>query len=203
MKIFCIGFQKTGTTSLGIAFEKLGYRVCGVCHELLPDLIKGNLDNIKEFVDTCDVFKDNPWPVLYRELDTMYPGSTFILTMRNESDWIRSVVNHFASTPSEMLRYIYGVPYPEGHKDVFLNRYRQHHTEVLAYFKDRPSDLLVLDLETGNPWEKIAPFIGIDIPAFPFPHANKGAYTRLGKMRKYLLKRIRARWRNFRKPDPG
>ncbi len=29
MKIFCIGFQKTGTTSLGRALELLGYRVCG------------------------------------------------------------------------------------------------------------------------------------------------------------------------------
>ena len=28
-KIFCIGFHKTGTTSLGQALEALGYRVCG------------------------------------------------------------------------------------------------------------------------------------------------------------------------------
>jgi len=196
-KIFCIGFQKTGTTSLGVAFERLGYKVCGVYHELLPDLCKGDLDKIKEIVREYEVCKDNPWPVLYRQLDQYFPGSKFVLTLRDEETWINSVVNHFDSKPSDMIRYIYGVPFPSGNETLFLERYRKHNEEVKAYFKNRPGDLLIIDLEKEDVWNKLCPFLQIPIPSFPFPHANKGAYTKAGKWSQYIWKRVRARWRDF------
>ena len=196
-KIFCIGFQKTGTTSLGNAFSMLGYRVCGVCHELLPYLEKNDYHHLSEIVSQYDVFRDNPWPVLYRQLDMMYPGSKFILTIREESAWIKSVMNHFRQTPSSMLKYIYGHSYPSGHEEMFLETYQKHNEEVLAYFEKRPEDLLVIDLEEGNIWVKICGFLNIPIPDIKFPHDNKGAYTRVGRIRKYIWKRVRARWRDL------
>ena len=197
-KIFCIGFQKSGTTSLGAAFSALGYRVCGVTHELLPSLKLKDYSLLQEIVDQYDVCKDNPWPVLYRQLDQLYPGSKFILTIRDESSWIKSVVNHFAKTPSAMVEFIYGVPFPVGNETLFLKTYHQHNVDVQAYFQDRPNDLLVIDLEKGNNWEKICTFLDIPVPSIPFPHVNKGAYTPIGKITKYIWKRIRARWRDLR-----
>ena len=197
-KIFCIGFQKTGTTSLGEAFEKLGYKVCGVYHELLPDLRRGDFEKIKDVVESYDVCKDNPWPVLYQQLDQFFPGSKFILTIRDETAWIKSVVNHFDSKPSDMINFIYGVPFPTGNEEIFLNRYRQHNQDVIDYFKKRPGDLLIIDLEKEEAWKKLCPFLKIPIPSFPFPHANKGAYTWIGKRWQYVWKRIRARIRDFR-----
>jgi hypothetical protein len=196
-KIFCIGFQKTGTTSLGKALESMGYRVCGVCHELLPGLQAGDFEGIKEMVDQYDAFEDNPWPVLYKKLDQRYPASKFILTLREERKWIRSVSNHFGHTPSSMLEYIYGYPFPEGHEEIYLKIYRQHNQEVMAYFRERPGDLLILDLEKGDSWEKLSAFLGKTTPPIPFPHANKGAYTSWGRMKKYIWKRLRARWRDI------
>jgi len=196
-KIFCIGFQKTGTTSLGEAFEKLGYKVCGVYHELLPALVKGDFQKINDVVEPYDVCKDNPWPVVYQQLDQYFPGSKFILTIRNEAAWIKSVVNHFDSKPSDMIRYIYGVPFPVGHEEIFLNRYRKHNQDVIDYFKNRPGDLLIMDLEKEDVWGKLCPFLQIPIPSFPFPHANKGAYTKAGKGWQYVWKRVRARWRDW------
>ncbi|HYD90872.1 MAG TPA: sulfotransferase [Flavobacterium sp.] len=200
-KVFCIGFHKTGTNSLGEAWQLLGYEVCGVRHDLLPALSENNFDAVEAIVNQFDAFKDNPWPVLYRQLDEKYPGSKFILTIREERSWIKSIVNHFADKPSEMIRYIYGVPYPSGNEEIFISKYRQHHLAVTTYFRNRKNDLLILQLPDENAWHKICEFLGHDIPPVPFPHANKGAYTFFGKIKKYILKRIRSRIRALRNPD--
>ena len=41
-KVFCLGFQKTGTSSLGLALEKLGYKVAGY-YQFRDFAHKGNL----------------------------------------------------------------------------------------------------------------------------------------------------------------
>jgi hypothetical protein len=72
-----------------------------------------------------------------------------------------------------MRTWIYGVGCPEGNEDIYLNRYEQHNQEVIDYFRDRPDDLLILDLAKGDGWEQLCAFLGADIPNEPFPHANK------------------------------
>jgi hypothetical protein len=57
---------------------------------------------------------------------------------------------------------------------------------------------LIIDLEKENAWSKICPFLEIPVPSFSFPHANKGAYTMLGKGWQYVWKRVRAKWRDRR-----
>lgn len=195
-KIFCIGFQKTGTTSLGLAFEKLGFTVGEENHDLLTALQQGDFEKIKTIAAPFDVLEDNPWPVLFRQLDEYFPGSKFILSVRNEETWIRSVVNHFNGNPREMHRFIYGVPFPSGNEAIYLDRYRKHNQEVIAYFKNRPEDLLIIDLEKEDAWTKLCPFLKMPVPSFPFPHANRGVYTIAGKWWKYVWKRVRARWRD-------
>ena len=49
-------------------------------------------------VEQFDAFEDNPWPLLYRELDERFPGSKFILTRRPTENWINSQVKDFATT---------------------------------------------------------------------------------------------------------
>lgn len=39
---------------------------------------------------------DPPIPILYEKLDQAYPGSKFILTVRNEDKWLTSVRNHWS-----------------------------------------------------------------------------------------------------------
>ncbi|MEO5906751.1 MAG: sulfotransferase family protein [Saprospiraceae bacterium] len=197
-KIFCIGFQKTGTTSLGGALQMLGFSVCGVRYDFLPCLREGNIKRITDVVRQYDAFKDNPWPVLYQHMDTHFPGSKFILTLREESSWLRSLINHFNTTPSDMQLYIYGKPCPKGNEQLYLETYRTHNREVLAHFNQRPEDLLTIDLTKESSWEKICSFLAVPIPAVPFPHQNRGKYTWYGKLIKYgskkwrlLLKKLR------------
>ncbi len=172
-KVFCIGFHKTGTTSLAVALKTLGYRVTGPNGVNDPD-IAANIDcMIDSLVAQYDAFQDNPWPILYRKLDRLYPQSKFILTMRNSDSWIASQVRHFGRRETPMRQWIYGVGCPEGHEDVYKERYESHNKDVLDYFRDRPDDFLILDLARGDGWEQMCPFLGKGVPDTPFPHANK------------------------------
>ena len=173
-KIFCIGFQKTGTSSLGRALDHLGFHVCGAVGLKEPN-IPENIKRIAfEQVPKYDAFQDNPWPILFRELDAAFPGSKFIMTRRNSDSWIQSVVRHFGNTPHPMQQWIYGVPYPTGNEEIFLDRYHRHEDEVTAYFEDRSDDLLIVDIESDNLWAPVAEFLSLRTPTEPFPHANKG-----------------------------
>jgi len=179
-KVFCIGSHKTGTTSLEVALKKLGYRVTGGFGTKDPDIASKVHEMAYAMVEQYDAFEDNPWPVLFRELDKRFPGSKFILTRRPAEAWIHSMVKDFATTETPMRRWIYGenAGCPEGNEDIYIARYERHNREVLEYFADRPNDLLIFDLPKGDGWSKLCPFLGHDIPDEPFPHANKASWSR-------------------------
>jgi len=174
-KVFCIGFHKTGTTSLELALRKLGYRVTGSFGTKDPDIVSKVHETAFAMVDKFDAFEDNPWPILYKELDHKFPGSKFVLTRRPAEAWIRSQVKDFASTETPMRRWIYGADAgcPAGNEGTYIARY-----EVLEYFAGRGNDLLVFDLPKGDGWDKLCPFLGHDIPDEPFPHVNKASWSR-------------------------
>jgi hypothetical protein len=88
-----------------------------------------------------------------------------------------------------MLQWIYGVGYPKGNEQIFLDRYRQHQNDVLDYFKDRPDDLLVVHIENNDLWTPICDFLSIDVPTSAFPHANKGGTS--WKLFRYLQNRFK------------
>ena len=44
--------------------------------------------------------------------------------------------------------------------------------DVLSYFRDRSDDILILDIISGDGWEKLCPFLDRDIPDVPFPKTN-------------------------------
>ena len=177
-KVFCIGFHKTGTTSLAVALKLLGYRVTGPNNTKDPDIADKVYALANELSEKYDAFQDNPWPVLYREMDERWPGSKFILTRRPADAWIRSQVKDFGLAETPMRRWIYGVGCPQGNEAVFVERYERHNREVLEYFGERPNDLLLLDLPKGHGWPELCQFLDHPIPDTPFPHANKASLSR-------------------------
>ena len=88
-KIFGIGFQKTGTSTLGQALEILGYRVKAETPRALIPILRGNFKKIQKIIDKYDALEDTPWFMIYRQLDLLYPGSRFILTLRDKESWFR------------------------------------------------------------------------------------------------------------------
>jgi hypothetical protein len=175
-KIFCIGFQKTGTSTTREALRILGYRVHSACYPLIDPIRRGDLGPVHDVVARYDAFEDNPWPLLFRELDRDYPGSRFIMTIRDEAPWLRSVVNHLGVLPDRMQKLVYGHGAPGGYEDVVLARYRRHNEEVFAHFADRPDDILVIDYAKGDGWAEICGFLGCPVPTEPLPHTNARTY---------------------------
>ena len=174
MKVFCIGFQKTGTTSLGHALEILGYRVCGPVGVTNPDIQTKALSWAVKRVPDFDAFQDNPWPLLYKEMDRLYPGSKFILTTRHPRSWIKSAKKYFGYYESAAEVWIYdGIGTPIKNQKRFLQRYKEHNNDVRHYFKDRPNDFLEIDLGKGHGWGEICTFLGCAIPNRTFPFENK------------------------------
>lgn len=195
-KVFGIGFHKTGTSTLGRAMELLGYEVCGVRWDLAEPLLRGERGPVWELSDRYDAFQDNPWPLLFRELDERYPGSKFILTWREEDRWIRSVVDHLGKNSNRMREWVYdGVGVPKGNEEHYLDRYRRHNEAVKEHFHERPDHLLLLNFEKGEGWEKLAPFLGHSLPQLPFPHENPGTHGLGGRLVRKFRNRI-GRFRN-------
>lgn len=188
-KVFCIGFHKTGTKSLAAALEQLGYRVTGPNGVRDPDIAKNVEAMAHQLVAEYDAFQDNPWPLLFREMDARYPGSKFVLTLRSPESWIASMVAHFGSRETPMRRWIYGVGSPEGNEAVYLERYNGHNRDVLTHFTGRPDDLLVMELAGGDGWEKLCAFLGKPVPDAPFPHANRAKEPARGSLLSRLFGR--------------
>jgi hypothetical protein len=177
MKIFGIGLSKTGTTSLASALELLGYRTRD--YPGLARYAPGDLATLDAAVlDSHDALTDTPIPSLYRELDARYPGSKFILTVRDIDGWLKSCKKQFTEKHAANLS--------EAHHRLFMDLYgstvfdealfRQGYARfvdgVSAHFRERPADLLILDVTAGEGWEKLCPFLGKPAPELPFPKAN-------------------------------
>ena len=188
VKVFCIGFHKTGTTTLAVALTELGYNVTGPNGIDDSNISANALPMAFELVKRYDAFQDNPWPVIFKDVDIKFPGSKFILTVRTPESWINSQVTHFGTRATPMREWVYGVGCPEGNETIYLDRYNNHNKEVMEYFNDRPDDLLAMDLSQGDGWDKICAFLGKEMPDTPFPHANS-ANDRASK-KKSLLERI-------------
>jgi hypothetical protein len=200
-KIFCIGFHKTGTKSLAAASNGLGYRVTGPNGLTDPDIEKNVYAMAYDLVERYDAFQDNPWPILYKELDTKYPDSKFILTLRDSESWINSQVDHFGYHETPMRNWIYGTGCPKGNENTYIKQFEPHNKEVQDYFRARPQDLLTMDLAKADGWEKLCSFLRADIPNAPFPYTNtaidrekpKSRRTRLAIKAKSIVNRIKVR----------
>lgn len=184
-KVFGIGLNKTGTTTLGLCGEILGYRYTGCDRELLEDVVSRNdFSRVKEKVSEYDFFEDWPWPLIYKELDQMYPGSKFVLTVRkNEEVWLNSLKKHSMRThPARHFRKLaYGYSFPHRHGNEHMEFYKRHNDGVRSYFRGREKDFIELCWEHGHGWDELCAFLGKDIPDIPFPHANIGSEKRTSK----------------------
>jgi hypothetical protein len=173
-KIIGVGFQKTGTSSLRDALRILGYRVKDTTSRALIPILRNDDDKLLRIIENYDAMEDTPWYIIYKKLDRLLPGSKFILTLREEESWYKSVARHIGDLPSAHHEFVYGrgKSLPKYHKENTLKVYRKHIAGVREYFKDRPEDLLEIDFTKGEGWEKLCQFLGKDIPMAPFPHAN-------------------------------
>lgn len=141
-KVFAIGFNKTATTSLTKILQQFGFNTLhhGVWHYWIRD---GNFGKINQYDALTDgQAKD------FRVLDERYPGSKFILNTRPLQSWLTSRWCH-VQTNKNTKRSNWTQNGSDDIAEWALKR-EDYHSDVLEYFKDRPSDFCVLDLQTMN-----------------------------------------------------
>ena len=195
-KVFGVGFHKTATTSLRDALRILGYRVDGPNFLRKDDIAETYVERCRDYSRRYDAFQDNPWPLVYREMDDLWPGAKFILTIRDVDAWLTSAIAHFsARKPTPMLRLIYGSDYDgvAGNGDRLASVYTRHNEEVRAYFADRPNDFLELDFTKASGWGPLCAFLGVEEPAVPLPHSNTAQDRERNQRQRGLLDRIKQR----------
>lgn len=180
-RLFGIGLHKSATTSLHRALEQLGYDSwhwpSGESARRIHDELSAEGKSIE--LERHYALSDLPIPVLFRECDRAYPRSKFILTIRDEVSWLRSVQRHFSSANpfkwewkaypfmNKIHQKIYGRKSFDA--ETFLVRYKRHNAEVQEYFKDRPGDLLVMNMDEGAGWQELCSFLGKPVPNIPYP----------------------------------
>ena len=178
-KVFCIGYAKTGTSSLYSALNTLGYRtvrlfkIGALSHAYPLDnsaqiLIQQHwqpyIDEIKRH--HYDAFIDFPmkWTGLYEALDQAFPGSKFILTLRDPESYLRSFRNYFSEAPWNSNSEI--------DPNKVLLEFERHNRRVQDYFNDRPQQLLTINIIAGDGWAPLCSFLNKPVPNKPFPRKN-------------------------------
>lgn len=98
-KIFVIGFNKTGTTSLYITLKELGFNMGNqkVAEVMAYYMFKNNdFSELKPYTQSAEAFQDIPFslPGIYKKLYLLYPNAKFILTIRDSAaQWYTSLIN--------------------------------------------------------------------------------------------------------------
>lgn len=201
-KVFGIGFNKTGTTSLTAAMRELGYVIGNqrTAEMMEDDWAVRNFSKLFKYCRTAQFFQDFPFSFHYTfiALDQKFKDSKFILTMRDSPEqWYNSVVNFHSRIYGKNGRiptkedlqnatYIYtgrpwkmrilkGMPDEEDlyNKEMLIDSYNRHNRMVKEYFMHRPDDLLVLNVAEAGAFRKLSKFLGIEHPVTEFPWKNR------------------------------
>ena len=165
IEIFGIGYNKTGTTSLTAALNRLGFPCLHNPRQRRLNLIlQGEHFGYKA---TCD------YPVWERWQDivAIYPNAKYILSNRNVDDWSRSREAHVARNKVRGRKWI-------ATESDDRERYLEH-TETVRRFFHGSSNFLEVHICEGEIWDNLCRFLGKPIPTIPFPHKNRTPYPKL------------------------
>jgi hypothetical protein len=167
--VFCIGFSKTGTTSLHHALNLIGYKSLHWPRAHITPRT-GWIEFFKK--SQFDAFSDAPlyFSGFFKELDKEFPGSKFIYTPRKAESFVNSWQNYFRNAPWSLDS--------EKEKQDLIQEYNDHEQDVFAYFTDKPSQLLVFDLIGGDDWKRLCAFLDKPIPETPFPCKRVAKYLK-------------------------
>ena len=204
LKVFCIGLNKTGTTSWAQAISELGYIVGSETEAtmLFDHWVRGDF---RQIIKYCEIggqaFQDVPFslPNTYRALDQAFPGSKFILTVRDSPEqWYDSLTGFHSKCfsksrnipPSpkdiedsiywrrgfiaDFCRLVFRTPENDPYnRDLLLAFYHQYNEEIVRYFSGRPDDFLIINVAKQSCYRDMCEFLGLRGSADNFPWKNK------------------------------
>lgn len=195
LKVVGTGIGRTGTMSLKIALEQLGF---GPCHHMVE--ILANMPTqlplwqaaVAGQPDWESVFQGYhsavDWPTarFYRELHAAYPDVKFILGYRSPNSWAESfshtiylALSDISKAPEEQhdwLRMVTEVlkqnGIPPGLDVEGLEKAFAKHVEAVK--AEIPSEQLLVFQATDS-WEPLCDFLEVPVPDGPYPKTNDRA----------------------------
>ena len=131
LKIIGAGFGRTGTKSLQLALETLGYGKCYHMEELFrnPEGVEHWINAYNETpVNWNHLFKDYnsivdfPGSMYYKELHTYYPDAKIILSVRDPESWYQSALKTiyaFDPGPAIKIKLMLKMPFSSKARNLF------------------------------------------------------------------------------------
>jgi len=206
LQVIGAGFGRTGTNSLQVALEKLGFGPCHHMRELFAHqeqsptwqaAYRGEPVDWRSFLAGYRACVDWPACTFYRELMEAFPDAKVLLSVRDPDRWYESARETIYAFPSITPRWLRWVASPlraildtskpiwekvfDGRfedKAYAISVFEAHVAEVKRVVP--PERLLVYEVTQG--WEPLCEFLGVPVPDEPFPRLND---------RDEMLKRIR------------
>lgn len=186
------GLGRTGTMSLKLALERLGFGPCYHMIEVLHDQARRSprweaaADG--KPVDWDEIFEgyrstvDWPGATFWREIVAAYPGAKVILTERDPEDWFRSIQqtifsrlmphdpeDPWARMTTKVVRGMFdGVVDDHDHAIAVFERHNRAVREAIPV-----EQLLVYEVAQG--WEPLCAFLDVPVPDEPMPKTNSTA----------------------------
>jgi len=191
LKIVGTGLGRTGTKSMQTALAMLGF---GPCHHMLevfqhPESMQLWIDAGEGRPDWDAIFKDYnsavdyPSAAYWREITSHYPDAKVLHTVRDPDQWFDSVHATILAPDSLSRRggddvrarffasVLRRLPSRPDDRAVMTDHFRRHTEVVTATIS--PQRLLVFHV--GEGWERLCRFLGVPIPAEPYPSENSRA----------------------------
>ncbi len=190
LQIIGAGLGRTGTVSLKLALEQLGFAPCYHMLELMANppqmelwrqAADGTLNDWERLYADYRATVDYPGCACWRELAAFYPSARVIMSVRDPDDWFNSTQStifspatratlaqpQFAPVAALMDRI-----HPERNDRAAMTAAFEHHNRSVidGVAEER---LLVYRLEQG--WAPLCAFLGVPIPDTPFPRTNSRA----------------------------
>jgi hypothetical protein len=188
------GFGRTGTRSLKVALEQLGFGPCYHMVECLPqgsehyrlweDALAGRPDWDRIFAGFKSTV-DFPACTSYAALADHYPEAKVVLSVRDPEKWFESTQQTiFAPHWMAYLPSSAAGPFMKAtindyfddrmhDREFLIDRFNEHVAAVQA--KIPAERLLMFDVRQG--WAPLCEFLEVAVPAEPFPRINDSAET--------------------------
>lgn len=197
LEVIGAGFGRTGTLSLKQALDELGFGPTYHMEEVFrhPSHVRRWLDySMSATVDWGRLFDgyrsavDFPASCAWEDLAAEYPSAKVVLTVRDPAKWWTSTASTIYPTRTMFPAWVKRlVPFTQRWLDmtdrlvwsgIFGGRFEDKahairvfevHTETVRRQCSRER-LLVFEVTQG--WGPLCDFLGVPVPARPFPHAN-------------------------------
>jgi len=205
LKVIGAGFGRTGTLSLKIALERIGFGPCYHMMEVFPrpdHVAKWHRLAFERSMDWDEIFRGFhatvDWPAArwWREIAAHFPDAKVLLSVRDPAAWYKSVTDTIyqpMKSPApdgapELVRLQSEMARKAILSETFDNRFEDNAHTIEVFQKHNqavrdaidPARLLVFDVREG--WGPLCRFLEAPIPDEPFPRLNDTA-TFQGMMR--------------------